>query len=174
MSPAHFPEKYTEKITLVIYCQLCIDCESNKHILKIKKKKKIEVLFTLVATESLDLTPSQTSVPLETQTSSKFTGLNVLYLSNFSSKIITQLLAACLKTGLHSVPIWEMAKLHTLALNFGGWPFSITITKYLRQKSDHSNERVYRKPIDGRLKTLLNKESGSCLQQNTPRLWMFF
>ena len=49
LNPAPFPEKYTQinklinlciLITLVNYCQLCINYESNKHVLKIFKKIK--------------------------------------------------------------------------------------------------------------------------------------
>ena len=38
----------------------------------------------------------------------------------FSSIIIAQLLSSCLKTELHLLPISEMGKFHTPALNFGG------------------------------------------------------
>ena len=49
-----FLEKYTQNITLVTYCWLCIDYESNKHILNNNNKKKtIEVLVIPVAIESL-------------------------------------------------------------------------------------------------------------------------
>ena len=82
-----------------------------------------------------------------------------LYMPNctaflFSFIIITQLLSPYLKTELHLLTVSEMEKFYTLALNFGGWPFSITVTRYFRPKADHSNEMVYRKPIDRRLKTL--------------------
>ena len=63
---------------------------------------------------------------------------------------------ACLITELHLLPVSEMGKFHPLALNFGGRPFSMTVMRYFRSKSDHSKERVYRKPIDRRLKTLPN------------------
>ena len=52
LNPAPFPGKYIQNITLVNYCQSCIDNQSNKHILKINTKK-IEVLVTPVAIESL-------------------------------------------------------------------------------------------------------------------------
>ena len=42
-----------------------------------------------------------------------------------------------------------MGKFHTLAMNFGGSPFRITVTRYFRPKSDHSNERVY--PMRGQV-----------------------
>ena len=52
-----FLEKYIWNITLVNYCWLCIDYESNKHILNNnnnnKKKKTNEVLVIPVAIESL-------------------------------------------------------------------------------------------------------------------------
>ena len=67
-----------------------------------------------------------------------------------------------------------MVKFHILALNFGGRPFSIIVTRYFRSKSDNSNERVYRSPIDRRLKTLLNEGQGSFLGLTTPALWKFF
>ena len=67
----------------------------------------------------------------------------------FSSIMIPGLLSACLNTELHLLPVSE-------ALNFGGWPFSITVTRYFKPKSGHSNERVYRKSIDRILKTLHN------------------
>ena len=38
----------------------------------------------------------------------------------------------------------------------------------------NSNERVYRKPIDRRFKTLPNEVSGSFLRLTTPELWTFF
>ena len=63
-----------------------------------------------------------------------------------------------------------MGKFHTLALNFGGGPFGIIVTKYSRLKSDHSNEKVYRKPIDRRLKTLLNEGWSSFLQPTNHEL----
>ena len=92
----------------------------------------------------------------------------------FSSITITQLLSAYLKSKLHLLPVSEMGTFHTLALNFGGWPFRITVTRYLRPKSVHSNERVYREPIDRRLKTLLKEGSGSFLRPITPELSNFF
>ena len=86
-----------------------------------------------------------------------------------SSIIITQLLSLCLKTELHLLPVSEMGTFHTLALNFWG----ITVTRYFRPKSGHSNERVNRKAIDGRLKTLRNEVSGSFLRLIKPELWSF-
>ena len=54
IEPCLLSGKVTQNITLVNYCHLCIDYESNKHILKIfKKKSKSEVLVTPVAIESL-------------------------------------------------------------------------------------------------------------------------
>ena len=72
------------------------------------------------------------------------------------------------------IPVSEMEKLHTLALNFGGWHFSITVKRYFSRKSDHSNEGVCRKPIDRGLNMLPNEGSGHFLQLTTPELWKFF
>ena len=48
-----------------------------------------------------------------------------------------------------------MGKFHKLALNFSGWPFIATVTRYLRPKSDHANEWVYRKSIDRSMEVFL-------------------
>ena len=48
-----------------------------------------------------------------------------------------------------------MGKFHKLALNFSGWPFSATVTRYLRPKSDHANEWVYRKSTDRSMEVFL-------------------
>ena len=80
-------------------------------------------------------------------------------------------LSACLKTKLHLVPVSETGKCHTLALKFGGWPFTMTVTRYFRPKTDHSNERVYHKPIYRKLKALANEGLGSFLRLFTSELW---
>ena len=52
IEPCHVCGKVCKNITLANYYQLCIDYESNMHILKVLKKK-IEALVTPVAIESL-------------------------------------------------------------------------------------------------------------------------
>ena len=134
------------------------------------------MLVTPVAIEKY-LTPSQVQGKLLYPLKHKLAqNVNVQLHSTFlfSYIIITQLLSACMKTELHLLPISEMGKFHILALNFGGWPFSITVTGYFRPKPDHSNERIYRKLIDKRLKTLPNEGSCSFLRLTTPELWKFF
>ena len=134
------------------------------------------MLVTPVAIEKY-LTPSQVQGKLLYPLKHKLAqNVNVQLHSTFlfSYIIITQLLSACMKTELHLLPISEMGKFHILALNFGGWPFSITVTGYFRPKPDHSNERIYRKLIDKRLKTLPNEGSRSFLRLTTPELWKFF
>ena len=134
------------------------------------------MLVTPVAIEKY-LTPSQVQGKLLYSLKHKLAqNVNVQLHSTFlfSYIIITQLLSACIKTELHLLPISEMGKFHILALNFGGWPFSITVTGYFRPKPDHSNERIYRKLIDKRLKTLPNEGSRSFLRLTTPELWKFF
>ena len=134
------------------------------------------MLVTPVAIEKY-LTPSQVQGKLLYPLKHKLAqNVNVQLHSTFlfSYIIITQSLSACMKTELHLLPISEMGKFHILALNFGGWPFSITVTGYFRPKPDHSNERIYRKLIDKRLKTLPNEGSRSFLRLTTPELWKFF
>ena len=134
------------------------------------------MLVTPVAIEKY-LTPSQVQGKLLYPLKHKLArNVNVQLHSTFlfSYIIITQLLSACMKTELHLLPISEMGKFHILALNFGGWPFSITVTGYFRPKPDHSNERIYCKLIDKRLKTLPNEGSRSFLRLTTPELWKFF
>ena len=142
MNSAHLPERYTQNITLINYCQLCIDYELNKHILK---KEKIEVAVTPVAIKNLYyLIPSRVQGKLLYPLKHKLAQNAHLYSTlSFSSVIITQLLSTCLKTELHLLPVSGIGKFHTLALNFGGWAFSITVRKYFRSNSDHSNERIY-------------------------------
>ena len=48
--------------------------------------------------------------------------------------------------------------------------FSVTVTRQLRPKPHHSNERAYYKPVDRRLKTLLKEGSDSFVQPTTPEL----
>ena len=134
------------------------------------------MLVTPVAIEKY-LTPSQVQGKLLYPLKHKLAqNVNVQLHSTFlfSYIIIAQLLSACMKTELRLLPISEMGKFHILALNFGGWPFSITVTGYFRPKPDHSNERIYRKLIDKRLKTLPNEGSRSFLRLTTPELWKFF
>ena len=75
----------------------------------------------------------------------------------FSSIITTQLLSTRLRSELHLLPVLEMGQFHALALTFGGRSFGKTVTRHFRPRSSHSNERVYCKPINRRLKTLLNE-----------------
>ena len=144
------------------------------YILKIKKKKKNwSTRHTTCDCYSISSSRS-TSVALETQTGSKCTCPAVLYLSfqfrNDNSTTISPVDTGR-KLNVHktfnlrpmstkimseyciTLTTW---KFHPLALNFGGWSFSMTVTSYFRSKSDHSKERGYRKPIDRRLKTLPN------------------
>ena len=91
------------------YSQLCFDCESNKHTLKIFfAKKKFEGLIIPVAIESLlYLTPFQAKVDLvgpETLTGSKSSCSTVLFFL-FNSIIITKLLSADLKKESHLLPV---------------------------------------------------------------------
>ena len=176
IEPCLFPEKYTQNITFVNYYQLGVDYESNKHTLQILKNR-IEVLVTPVPIESLCLTPSQVQVKLLYPLKHKLTqNVHAQLYSTFlfSYIIITQLLSPCLKNELHLLSVSEIGKFNILALNFGGWPFSITVTRFFRPKSDHSNEKVYLKPIDRRLKKLPNEGSDSFLRLTTPELWKFF
>ena len=46
-----------------------------------------------------------------------------------------------------------MGKFHALVFNYGDLTFNITVSRYFRPNSGHSDERVYRKPIDRRLRT---------------------
>ena len=52
--------------------------------------------------------------------------------------------------------------------------FGIIVTWHFSPKSDHSNERVYYKPVCKILKTFLNEESVSFLQPTTPETWEDF
>ena len=127
-----------------------------------KQKFKIELLVTPVAIKSLYVTSSQVQgkllYPLEHKLTQNVNAqLNSIFL--FSTIIITE---------LHLLPVSDVGKCQTLALNFDGWPFSTTVTRYFRPKLGHSNERVYCKPIDRRLKTLPNERSGSFLRPTTP------
>ena len=54
-----------------------------------------------------------------------------------------------------------MGKFHTLALNFVGWSFGITVTRHFRPKLGHSNEMIYFDPVNRGLKLLPNKGLGS-------------
>ena len=80
----------------------------------------------------------------------------------FSSIIIIQLLSC-----------FRSVKVHTLIFNVAGWPFGVTVTRYFRPKSGHSNERVYRKQIGRRLKTLLKNGFASFLRPINSELWKF-
>ena len=86
-----------------------------------------------------------------------------MYIPNFlfSSIITTQLLSTCLKTEFHLLPVSEMGQPHTLALNFSGWPFSITVRRCFKPKSDHWNERIHCRLTDRKLETFSKEESGS-------------
>lgn len=157
------------------YCQLCIDYESNKYIWKIflKKKKKLSSYQFRLKLYYILLYPK---LKVNFCTTWKTSWLKrymptILYLSSYfrSNKSIT----ASLKSELHLIPVSEMRKFHTLVLKLDNWPFGITATWYLTY-SDHSNKRIYRKPIDKRLKTLLNEGSGSFLRPNAPELWKIF
>ena len=97
----------------------------------------------------------------------------------FSSIIITKYYQ---HVNFHLLPVLEIGKSDTLALNFGDWPFdgwplnfgSWPVTRYFRPKSGYTNERVCRKPIDKRLKALLKEGSGSFLWPATEPVLLFF
>ena len=140
------------------YCQLPVDWESNKFILK-----NVEVLVILTAIESLFfLTPSHAkgkiSVPLEmyphAQPYPTFlpTCPAALYLSfqfNNNNYTFQVALTACFRN-------WEISY---TSIEFC-W---LICNEVLRPKIGHSNERIYRKPIDKRVKALLNEGSSSFL-----------
>ena len=73
----------------------------------------------------------------------------------FSSIIITKLLLACQVALTACFRNWKISytSLGFCHWPFGGWP----VTRYCRLKSGHSNEGIYRKPIDWRLKTLFSE-----------------
>lgn len=158
-------------------CQLCIDCESNIYIWKIFWKK-IKVLFIPVAIEGLSyLTPSETKVKflylLKHLLAKK---VNAKLYSNFlfGSIKITQFLSPWLKNELITYLLLDskMRKLHTLALDFVGWPFGISITRHFRPKPSHSNDRIYRKPKQ-KIENVTQWRVRQ-LSTTTPELWKFF
>ena len=140
--------------------------------------KKIKVLFIPVAIEGLSyFTPSETKVKflyLLKHLLAKKENAKLYSTFLFSSIKITQFLSPWLKNELitYLLPDSEMRKLHTLALNFVGWPFGISITRHFRPKSSHSNERIYRKPKQ-KIENVILWRVGQ-LSTTTPELWKFF
>ena len=53
-------------------------------------------------------------------------------------------------------------------------PYSVTVIRDFRPESGHSNEMVYCKLIDRRLKTLLKEELDSFLEPTTTEFWKFY
>ena len=106
------------------------------------------LVITVAIENSLYLSPSQAKgkflYPLK-QRLKKFipqkvyTQLHPTFL--FSSITITQLLPVCLKIELNLLFVSEIEKFHTLALNFGGRPFGVTVTRYFSPKPGHANEK---------------------------------
>ena len=84
------------------------------------------------------------------------------------SIIITELLSTSLKSELKFLPASEIGKFHTLALNFKDWSFGVILTRHIRPKLGHLNERIYCKLIDRTSKFI--KESGSFLRLISPKL----
>ena len=84
------------------------------------------------------------------------------------SIIITELLSTSLKSELQFLPASEIGKFHTLALNFKDWSFGVIVTRHVRPKLGHLNERIYFKLIDRTSKFI--KESGSFLRLISPKL----
>ena len=52
------------------------------------------------------------------------------------------------------MPVSEMGKFHTLALNVKDWLSVVIVTRHFRLKSGHLNERVYGKSTDRTLPTI--------------------
>ena len=161
------------------YCQLCTDYESKKFILKIIffKKKNLKCSsypFQLKAYYILLNSMQKVTFcnPWNTNWFKK-------YMSNCT---LSFFLVPYQHAKLQLLPVSENRKFHRLALKFGGWPFGgwpstfggWPVTKHFGPKLGHSNERIYRKPVNRRLKTLLNKRSGSFLWPTTPALGKFF
>ena len=67
--------------------------------------------------------------------------------------------------------ISEIGILHKQILTIGGRPFSITVTRHFRPKSDHSNERIYCKPIDRETKNTIQGAVAGFLSSPIPEVW---
>ena len=67
--------------------------------------------------------------------------------------------------------ISEIGILHKQILTIGDRPFSITVTRHFRPKSDHSNERIYCKPIDRETKNTIQGAVAGFLSSPIPELW---
>ena len=160
VEPCPFLEKYTQNKTLINYCQLYIDYESNKHILKIKKKKKSKYFSHHLQLKAYNvLLHPKFKVnfsTLETQTGLKYTCPTALYLS-FQFHNNNSIIISMSENWVALTTCFKNDEILYTSVEFGGWPFSMTVTRYFRPKSDHSNERVYREPIEKRLKKLPNE-----------------
>ena len=73
---------------------------------------------------------------------------------------------------LQLLSISEMGKSNTLPFTFGNWPFTITLTRRLRPKSDLSNERVSCRCNQQNIKNVTQRGVGQ-LRKNYQKILKF-